>query len=74
MLLNLKGVYSADLEYFLELFVIGDLKCDFKEIVSVISSELPFKERNLRFTTVPFNPLTGHRRQRTQCKYLLTVV
>ena len=45
----------------------------FKETVNVISSDLPFNVGYPRFTTVPFKPLTGHRRQRTQGKYLLNV-
>ena len=38
--------------------------------VSVILSNLSFQEGYPRFTTVPFQPVTDHWGQRTQCVYL----
>ncbi len=36
----------------------------FKGTVGIISSGPPFKEGRVRFTTVPFKPLSDHQRQR----------
>ena len=49
-------------------------KSTFKGTVTVISSDPPCKDSHVRFTTVPFKPLTNHRGQRSPCLYLLNIV
>ena len=42
--------------------------------VSVISSDLPFKEGHIRFTAIPLKPFTDHQGKRSQCIFFLHAV
>ena len=55
------GLYFSERHYLL------------KGTVSVILSDIPFKEGHHQFTTVPFKPLAEHQGKRTPCVCLLTV-